>query len=394
MFDFKPADRLAALPPYLFVEIDRKKERRKAKGLPVFDLGVGDPDLPTPAPIFARLAEAAADPRHHRYPSGAGLPEFREAVAAWYRRRYEVTLDPATEVANLIGSKEGIGHLPLALVNPGEEVWIPDPGYPVYLSGTIFAGGAPRFMPLRRELGFLPDLEALEANGFERARLIYVNYPNNPTGAVATRAFYERLVELARRHRVLVVADAAYAELADPPAPSILEIDGAKEVAVEIGSFSKAFNMTGWRVGWAAGNAAAIRALVALKSNLDSGCFGAIQLAAIRGFELIDEHLPALKRIYAERRQAALDGLRELGIDVFPPGGTFYIWARVPGDLRSVEFSARVLDATGVVTTPGVGFGPHGEGYFRLALCSDVEVVRKAMAHLAEAGLWAARSGS
>ncbi len=203
MLDFKPADRLAALPPYLFAEIDRKKKRRLAKGLPVIDLGVGDPDLPTPEPIVARLREAAAAPRHHRYPPGEGLPEFREAVAAWYARRYGVTLDPATEVANLIGSKEGIGHVPLALVNPGEEVWIPDPGYPVYLSGTLFAGGAPRFMPLRPELGFLPDLEALEPAGFDRARLIFVNYPNNPTGAVAPRAFFERLVELAEENVLL-----------------------------------------------------------------------------------------------------------------------------------------------------------------------------------------------
>lgn len=394
MFDVKPADRLAALPPYLFAEIDRKKERRRAKGLEIIDLGVGDPDLPTPAPILDRLAEAAADSRLHRYPPSAGLAAFREAVAAWYSRRYGINLDPETEVTNLIGSKEGIGHAPLALVNPGEEVWIPDPGYPVYLSGTIFAGGAPRFMPLRHDLGFLPDLEALEPNGFDRARLIFVNYPNNPTGAVAPRAFYERLIELARRHRVLVVADAAYAELADATQPSILEIDGAREVAIEIGSFSKTFNMTGWRVGWAVGNAAAIRALVSLKSNLDSGCFGAVQLAAIRGFDLIDEHLPGLKRTYAERRQVAVAGLRELGVEVFPPGGTFYVWARVPGDLRSVEFCARVLDSTGVVITPGVGFGRNGEGYFRLALCSDVAAVKKAMALLAEAGLWAARSGS
>jgi LL-diaminopimelate aminotransferase len=394
MFDVKPADRLAALPPYLFAEIDRKKQRRKAKGLPVIDLGVGDPDLPTPAPILARLAEAALDARNHRYPPGAGLPEFREAVAGWYKRRYNVALDSETEVTNLIGSKEGIGHLPLALVNPGEEVWIPDPGYPVYLSGTIFAGGSPRFMPLRHDLGFLPDLDAIEGMGFDRARLVFVNYPNNPTGAVASRSFYERLIELARRHKVIVVADAAYAELADTPAPSILEVDGAKDVAVEIGSFSKTFNMTGWRVGWAVGNAALIRALVALKTNLDSGCAGAIQCAAIRGFDLIDEHLPALKRVYAERREVALEGLGELGIEVFPSGGTFYVWAKVPGDLRSVEWSARVLDSTGVVTTPGVGFGPRGEGYFRLALCSEVAAVRDAMVRLQEAGLWAVRSGS
>jgi LL-diaminopimelate aminotransferase len=389
MFEFKASDRLAMLPPYLFAQIDRKKAQRKAKGLDVIDLGVGDPDLPTPGPILARLAEEATNPVHHRYPPSEGIAAFRQAVAAWYSRRYAVELDPATEVTNLIGSKEGIGHLPLALVNPGEEVWVPDPGYPVYLSGTLFAGGIPRMMPLRSELRFMPDLEALEPAGFDRARLIFTNYPNNPTGAVAAPGFYERLIELARRHHVLVVADAAYSELSDEPAHSILEVEGAKEVAVEIGSFSKTFNMTGWRMGWAVGSAPAIQALVALKSNLDSGSPPALQMAALRGFELIEEHLPALRQTYAERRQAAVSGLRELGFDVFPPGGTFYVWARVPGEMRSVEFASRVLDATGVVVTPGVGFGRHGEGYFRLALCSDVAAVRQAMAKLAEAGLWA-----
>ncbi len=389
MLDFKPADRLAQLPPYLFAEIDRKKEKRRAKGLDVIDLGVGDPDLPTPDPILERIAAEARDPAHHRYPPTQGLRAFREEIAAWYRRRHGVTLNPDTEITNLIGSKEGIGHLPLALVNPGEEVWIPDPGYPVYLSGTVFAGGAPRFMPLKPELGFLPDLAALEAGGFSQARLVFVNYPNNPTGAVATRDFYARLVELAHQHHVLIAADSAYLEMADEPAPSILEIDGAKDVTIEIGSFSKTFNMTGWRMGWAAGNATAIKALVALKSNLDSGSPGAIQMAAAGGFALIEEHLPELRRVYAERRQVAIAGLRELGIEVFPPGGTFYVWARVPGDMRSIEFASRVLDATGVVVTPGVGFGPNGEGWFRLALCAGVDQVRLAVTRLKESGLWA-----
>jgi LL-diaminopimelate aminotransferase len=393
MLQIRPADRLAALPPYLFAEIDRKKQRRRAKGLEVIDLGIGDPDLPTPASILDYMARAAREPAHHRYPPSHGLAAFRAAVAAWYARRHRVTLDPETEITNLIGSKEGIGHLPLALVNPGEEVWIPDPGYPVYLSGTLFAGGSPRFMPLKPELGFLPDLDALEKEGIAGARLVFVNYPNNPTGAVAGRDFYARLVELAHEHGFLIVSDAAYAEIAAEPAPSILELEGAKEVAVEIGSFSKTFNMTGWRVGWAAGNAAAIQALVSLKTNLDSGAPAAIQLAAVHGFELIDSHLPALLGIYAERRAAALAGFQELGIDVFPPQGAFYVWARVPGEMRSVEFSGRVLDTVGVVTTPGVGFGRGGEGWFRIALCSDVAAIRLAMTRLAEAGLWA-RSAS
>jgi LL-diaminopimelate aminotransferase len=390
---FQPADRLNALPPYLFAELDRKKQRRLAKGLEVIDLGIGDPDLPTPAPILEFMAKAARDPRHHRYPPSRGLPEFRQAIAAWYQRRHGVVLDPETEITNLIGSKEGIGHLPLALVNPGEEVWIPDPGYPVYLSGTLFAGGAPRFAPLTVERGFLPDLEQIARDGIDRARLLFVNYPNNPTGAVADREFYSQLVELAHQHGFLIVSDAAYAEIAEAPPISILEIDGAKEVAVEIGSFSKTFNMTGWRVGWAAGQSGAVQALVSLKNNLDSGAPAAIQLAAVHGFELIDQVLPGLLATYAERRAAALDGLRELGIEAFPSRGAFYVWARVPGEMRSVEFSSRVLDTVGVVTTPGVGFGRGGEGWFRIALCSDVAAIRRGIQRLAEAGLWA-RSAS
>jgi LL-diaminopimelate aminotransferase len=393
MLAFQPADRLNALPPYLFAELDRKKQRRLAKGLEVIDLGIGDPDLPTPEPILEFMALAARDPRHHRYPPSRGLPAFRSAIAAWYQRRHGVALDPETEITNLIGSKEGIGHLPLALVNPGEEVWIPDPGYPVYLSGTLFAGGAPRFMPLTVAHGFLPDLEQIVRDGVDRARLLYVNYPNNPTGAVAGREFYAQLVELAHQHGFLIVSDAAYAEIADAPPVSILEIDGAKDVAVEIGSFSKTFNMTGWRVGWAAGQAAAIQALVSLKNNLDSGAPAAIQLAAAHGFEFIDQHLPGLLATYAERRAAALDGLRELGIEVFPSRGAFYVWARVPGEMRSVEFSSKVLDTVGVVTTPGVGFGQGGEGWFRIALCSDVSAIRRGIQRLSEAGLWA-RSAS
>jgi LL-diaminopimelate aminotransferase len=393
MLAIQPADRLTALPPYLFAEIDRKKQRRLAKGLEVIDLGIGDPDLPTPASILDFMAQAARDPRHHRYPPSRGLPAFREAVAKWYSHRHGVTLDPETEITNLIGSKEGIGHLPLALVNPLEEVWIPDPGYPVYLSGTLFAGGAPRFAPLKVEHGFLPDLDAMANDGLDRARIVFVNYPNNPTGAVAGPEFYQRLVELAHHHGFLIVSDAAYAEIADAKSSSILEVDGAKEVAIEIGSFSKTFNMTGWRVGWACGQAAAVQALISLKTNLDSGAPAAIQLAAVHGFEIIDQHLPGLLQTYAERRAAALQGFKELGIEVFPARGAFYVWARVPGEMRSVEFSSRVLDQVGVVTTPGVGFGRGGEGWFRIALCSDVAAIQRAITRLAEAGLWA-RSAS
>ncbi len=391
MYKLRPSDRLATLPPYLFADIDRRKQKMRQKGKEIIDLGVGDPDLPTPAPIIEALAAAAREPRHHRYPSNEGLAEFRVAVADYYRRRHAVELDPETEVVCLLGTKEGIGHLPLALVNPGTEVLIPDPGYPVYLSGTLFAGGVPRSMVLRPERGFLPDLTELEDKGLDMASLMFVNYPNNPTGAVAGLEFYQRLVQLAARHQFLVAADAAYAELADDPdqSPSILAVPGAKEVAIEFGSFSKTFNMTGWRLAYAVGNAAALEALVAIKSNLDSGCFEAIQMAGVRALEIMHTHLPELRRIYHERRVAAVSGLTSLGIEVFPPAGTFYVWARVPGEMRSVEFATKVLRATGVVVTPGVGFGRGGEGYFRLALCTDVAEIQRAIALLAEANLWA-----
>jgi LL-diaminopimelate aminotransferase len=391
MFELRPSDRLTALPPYLFAEIDKRKQALREKGKTIIDLGVGDPDLPTPSPIIEALAEAARDPRHHRYASNEGLIAFRAAVAGHYRRRHGVELDPETEVVCLLGTKEGIGHLPLALVNPGEEVWLPDPGYPVYLSGTLFAGGVPRPMPLRPELGFLPDLDELADGRLETASLLYVNYPNNPTGAIADLDFHRRLVELARRHRVLVAADAAYAELTceRQGGHSILEVEGAREAVIEFGSFSKTFNMTGWRLGWAAGNADALKALVAIKSNLDSGCFEAIQMAGVRALDGLDELVPPLRQTYAERRAAALAGLEALGIEVFRPGGTFYVWARVPGEMRSVEFATKLLRATGVVVTPGVGFGRGGEGWFRIALTADVADIERAMKLLEGASLWA-----
>ncbi len=392
MLEVTPADRLAALPPYLFAEIDRRKEAKRAKGQEIIDLGVGDPDLPTPEPIVEALAQAAARAQHHRYATNAGLSELRQAVAAHYAERHAVSLDPDTEVICLLGTKEGIGHLPLAVVNPGEEVLVPDPGYPVYQSGTLFAGGVPRTMPLHRDLDYLPDLAAIESKGLESVRLMFVNYPNNPTGAPASLEFYEALVAFARRHRFLIAADAAYAEIVPagaPPAPSLLAVAGAKDVAVEFGSFSKMCNMTGWRLGWAVGHAGALEALIKVKSNLDSGVFEPIQLAGRRALEIVTETLPALRRVYDERRQAAVAGLRGLGVDVFEPGGTFYVWARVPDAGRSVEFAARVLRQTGVVLTPGVGFGKHGEGYFRIALCSDTERIQRAMTLLAESSAWA-----
>ncbi|MGD8394548.1 MAG: aminotransferase class I/II-fold pyridoxal phosphate-dependent enzyme [Candidatus Eiseniibacteriota bacterium] len=391
MSTFRPSDRLAALPPYLFAEIDRRKEALRARDKEIIDLGVGDPDLPTPAPIIEALAEAARLPEHHRYATNAGRIELRQAIAAYYQRRFGVALDPETEVVVLLGTKEGIGHLPLAVVNPGEAVLIPDPGYPVYLSGTLFAGAMPRSMPLVAERGYQPDVGALEEVGLETVSLAYLNYPNNPTGALADPEVYARLVEIARRHRLLLASDAAYLEItADPTAShSILAVPGAREVAIEFGSFSKTFSMTGWRLGWAAGNASALRALVDLKSNLDSGCFEGVQMAGVRALELQETLLPELLATYDARRTLVVERLRAMGIEVFEPRGAFYVWARVPGEMRSVEFATKLLRATGVVVTPGVGFGRQGEGYFRIALCCDLERLRRAMTLLEGAGLWA-----
>ena len=364
------ADRLKALPPYLFAEIDRMKAEVAAKGIDIISLGVGDPDLPTLQNIIDRLKKAVDNPIHHRYPSYEGMPSFREAVAQWYGERFSVDLDPVGEVVSLIGSKEGIAHAPLAFVNPGDVVLCPDPGYPVYSIGTMFAGGEAYLMPLLEENLFLPDLSAIPADILDRAKLMFLNYPNNPTSAGATREFFEEVIAFAREHNILVCHDAAYTEVYyDGELPmSFLEIPGADEVGIEFHSLSKTYNMTGWRIGWVCGNQDAIGAIGKIKTNIDSGIFQAIQEAGIEALQGDQEPVDELRKVYQARRDLACDYLSKNGFSFMIPKATFYLWVRTPEGLSSAQFVGRILQETGVVLTPGNGFGEYGEGYFRISL--------------------------
>ena len=378
------AARLKKLPPYLFAEIDRQKKEARARGVDLIDLGIGDPDLPTPAHVIDALARAAREPKNHRYPDYEGLLAFRDAAAAWYRRRFGVTLDPATEVLTLIGSKEGTAHIPLAFVNPGDVVLVPDPGYPVYAAGTWFAGGEPYFLPLRAERGFLPDLDAVPADVLRRARMLFLNYPNNPTAAVATREFFAEVVAFARRHGVIVCHDAMYSELAfDGYAPpSFLQVPGAKEVGVEFHSCSKTYSMTGWRIGFVVGNREVLAGLGRVKTNVDSGVFQAVQEAGIAALTGPQDYVTQIRVIYGERRDVVVTGLRKLGLPVTPPRATFFVWAPVPDGSDSRKWASRLLQEVGVVVTPGVGFGAAGEGYYRIALTVDRTRIAEAMDRL------------
>jgi LL-diaminopimelate aminotransferase len=383
---FEFARRLQALPPYLFKELDRMRDEAKARGADIIDLGVGDPDRPTPPQVIEALGRAAANPANHQYPAYSGLNVFRDAVASWYGRRHGVRLEGARHVCSLIGSKEGIAHFPLAFLNPGDVALVPEPGYPVYHIGTLFAGGETHFMPLLEKNGFKPDYQAVGEEVLKRARLIWVNYPNNPTGAAADLDFYAELVAWAGRRNIIVASDAAYSEMAwsERPHPSILEVPGALDVAVEFHSLSKTYNMTGWRLGWAAGNEELIQGLGRVKSNVDSGVFQAVQLAGLAALEGDQEPVRAMTRLYRERRDILTEGLRAAGLTVFPSEATFYVWVRLPAGLSSAEFSSRLLHEAGIVATPGNGFGPSGEGYARFALVQEVPRLREAAARLAK----------
>ena len=382
--DFAVARRLTELPPYLFVEIDRKKREAAARGVDIINLGIGDPDIPTPTPIIRALAKAAREPANHRYPESEGLDRFRQAVAEWYARRFNVSLSAQSEVLTLIGAKEGIGHLPLALVDPGDVVLIPDPAYPVYRAGTIFAGGEPYEMPLRRENGFLPDLEAIPESVVRRARLMFINYPNNPTGAVAPDTFYRDVVAFASRHHIVVAQDNTYSEISFDGyrPPSFLETPGAKDVGIEFHSLSKTFNMTGWRIAFAVGRADVIEALRKVKSNLDSGAFQAVQEAGIVALSMADEVSARNSKVYQRRRDVLIGGLRKIGLEVDVPRATFYVWPRVPAGYDSASFVSALIDQAGIVCTPGNGFGKEGEGYVRFALTADVSRLREATARI------------
>ncbi len=364
------AQRIKALPPYLFAQIDQKKREKLAQGVDVIDLGVGDPDLPTPKPIVEAMQRAVEKPEHHRYPSYEGMLSFRQAVADWYKRRFGVELDPQKEVVALIGSKEGIAHFPLAFVNPGDVVLCPDPAYPVYKIGTLFAGGEPYILPLKEENRFLPDFKSVPKDVLKRAKIIWVNYPNNPTSATATESFYKELIEWARENNIIVASDLAYSEIyfGNEKPMSILQIEGAKDVAIEFHSFSKTFNMTGWRLGMAVGNEKLVAGLGKVKTNVDSGQFQAVQEAGITALNLPEEELQKIRDTYKERRSAMVKALEEVGLRVYPSDATFYLWIKVPEGYTSAEFVSRLLDECGIVCTPGNGFGEYGEGYFRISL--------------------------
>ncbi len=380
------ADRLSQLPPYLFVEIDRNKREAIEAGRDVIDLGVGDPDLPVPGFIVDRMAEAVRDPANHSYSLGIGMLEFRRSAARFFARRFGVELDAQSEIIALLGSKEGIGHLPIAVVNPRDVVLVPEPGYPVYTAGTIFAGGECHTMPLREENGYLPVLEDIPLDVLRRATLMWLNYPNNPTAAVAPLSFYEKAVELARKHNILIAQDAPYCEIyfSDPP-PSILQVDGAKDVAVEFHSLSKTFNMTGWRIAFAAGQRKVLAALAKVKSNLDSGIFQAVQHAGIAALDGFDS--PEIREqidVYRQRRELLVAGLREAGWPVNTPQATFYVWAKCPPGYDSMTVASRLVAEADVVVIPGVGFGAVGEGYVRFALTVPQERMREAVRRLAK----------
>ena len=389
MISVELAKRLDGLPPYLFAEIDKVKDEIRRQGVDLISLGIGDPDLPTSPHIVQALQAAAEKIANHQYPPYEGTQTFRSAVAHWYQRRFGVKLDPATEVLSLIGSKEGIGHLPLAYINPGDVVLVPDPGYPVYHAGTVFAGGDPVVMPLRASNGFLPDLKAIAPEHARRAKLMFLNYPNNPTAAVAPREFLEDVVEFAHRHHIIVCHDAAYSEVAfgGYRPVSFLEVDGAHEVGLEMHSLSKTYNMTGWRVGFAVGNAHLLAGLATVKTNLDSGVFMAVQDAAVAALTGPDECVEEMRRIYQRRQEITLAGLKEIGLQAERPHATFYLWVPVPPQYTSSELTTRMIREAGVVPTPGIGFGAHGEGFIRLSLTVDDHRIREAIERLKKVGL-------
>jgi LL-diaminopimelate aminotransferase len=385
---FEKARRLQQLPPYLFAEIDRKKKAAIAAGRDVINLGVGDPDRPTPEPIIRSLQKHVENPAFHQYALDQGAPELRQSIVSFCKKRYGLDLDVSTEVLPLIGSKEGIAHFPLAVLNPGDVSLVPDPCYPVYRSSSQFAGGEVHSLTLKPDLGFKPDLNAIPDEVWKRAKLLFLNYPNNPTGGTADLPFFESVVEMARRHNVIVAQDAAYNEMYfDTPPPSILQVPGAKDVCVEFHSLSKTFNMTGWRVGFAIGGAPMIAALAQVKANTDSGIFTAIQWAAKTALDEYDTITPPLRSLYQERRDAFVGGLRKLGWDVPTPHATFYVWLPCPKGIPSMDLSARLLEEANIVMTPGIGFGPSADPFIRAALTVETPRLLEAVDRISKMSL-------
>ncbi len=366
----KIARRIENLKPYLFVEINKKIAEKRARGEEVISFAIGDPDIPTPAHIISSLCQAAQDPANHRYPESEGLPELRRSIAAWYKKRFNVNLDPSTEVLPLIGSKEGIGHIAFCVIDPGDIALVPDPAYPVYAIGTQLAGGRPYYLSLKESTGFLPSFDGIREDILQKTKVLWINYPNNPTGAVADLTFFNKVVEFAKKHDILVCHDGPYSEVAfDGYQPvSFMQAEGAKDIGVEFHSLSKSYNMTGWRIGMVVGNAQAVGALRTLKSNLDSGIPQAIQQMAIQAFNGPQDAIAEHNAVYQRRRDLICEVLNNIGLQVTPPRASLYIWAKVPEGYNSVDFTADLLEQVGVAVTPGVGYGHSGEGYVRLSL--------------------------
>ncbi len=383
MINIEFSERLQKLPPYLFAEIDKAKREAKQAGRNIIDLGIGDPDMATPKFIIDALCQAAQQGNNHHYALDAGMPELRQTISEWFQKRFNVQLDPTTEIYPLIGSKEGITHLPLGVINPKDKVLIPDPCYPAYRSSVIFAEGKVVNMPLKAKDNFLPDLEKIEkANDI---KMIILNYPNNPTGAVAPKEFLVHVVRIAREKGIIILSDLAYSEMYydDQKPVSLLEIEGGKDVAIEFHSLSKTFNMTGWRLGWACGNAKLIAALARVKTNIDSGVFQAIQVAGIEALKRGEEEVSALRSMYQERRDCFINGLRSIGWKITPPPATFYIWAKIPKTFNnSMEAAKAFLDKADIIATPGLGFGENGEGFIRMTITVSKDKLTEAVDRL------------
>ena len=380
------ADRIKNLPPYLFAAIDKAKQEARERGVDVIDLSVGDPDLPTPEHIVKALNKAASDPSNHQYPSYEGKLTFRTAVADWYKRTFDVDLDPKKEVLTLIGSKEGIAHAPLAFINPGDVALVPDPAYPVYHTATVFAGGEPVIMPLLRENKFLPDLDAIAPADARRAKIMFLNYPNNPIGAPADRGLFKKLIDFAKDNKIIILHDNPYSETYydGERSLSLLEIEGAKDVAVEFHSLSKTYNMTGWRIGSVVGNAEVVAGIGKIKSNIDSGTFGAVQDAGIVALNSPKEVVDDIRKVYQHRIEILYKALKDMGLQLEKPRATLYLWAWVGGS--SIEYAGKLLEKTGIVTTPGVGFGKYGEGYIRFSITQPTHRIEEAVVRLEKMG--------
>ena len=384
-FEIKYSDRLNSLPPYLFVEIDKARRAAIAAGRDIINLGVGDPDQRTHQVIIDALKKAAEDVNNHHYPFDAGVPQLRIEIAKWFKNRFGVELEPQTEIYPLIGSKEGIAHLPLGIINPGDKVVLTEPAYPAYQAAVTFAGGKIQYLPLKASNGFLPKMEDIES--LKDAKAIFVCYPNNPTAAIADKKFYQDLVAVCRAKGIIIVSDLAYSEVYYDgiKPPSILEVEGAKDIAIEFHSFSKTYYMTGWRLGWACGNPTLVSALAKVKSNCDSGVFNAIQYAGIAALNMDPRDIEDMRAEYQTRRDALINGLRAIGWKIDPPKAAFYVWAKLPSKFNdSMSCAKAFLEEADIVVTPGVGFGTAGEGYVRMSLTLPTDRIHQAVARLAK----------